>query len=541
MNQAPDPRTGTRDEPELLSPKVYTTLVVVFLIVSVVVRLYKFPAVPVGLHWDEMSEAYESASLLKTASDRWAYHLPVYFLGWGSGQNVLQAYLTTPVIAALGLTKLSARFVPMLCGLLTVPLFFLTVRRWCGATAGLIGLVILSLSPWEIMLSRWGIENSPLPFFMILSVYCFGKALDSRSSWVIALSLIPFALSCYVYGVAILVLPLFLAMLFLLGRPRILADKRAWTIAAALCLLTSLPLGFFTMKNYVLKKNFGWERHLPFTAPLLPETRLSQVRSESSHESPRMHNFRFFATGLSDQRTEPTIFQPWYQVPGILPVQAVVLLFALVGIILQIQRALRSRNFAEPFLPWLLACLPLTILFPLNISRANPFFLPILALAAEGAAAVLFRLKSGSYRVACATVALLAVLVPFGFFAHDYFGPIYAKEITSLFRPHFRQALAAVDNLAGQTMPIYIDQSIQINYVAVLFYSGTDPHVFHAAYTTYDHPDFGPYRFSHATLNEISGPFAFLVDSEPPPCAHPTDTARFDQLLIGKCPRPTKL
>jgi hypothetical protein len=84
-------------------------VLVLLLLAGTFMLLYKFPSVPIGLHQDEMSEAYESYCLLHTGADRWGLPLPVYFVGWGSGQNVLQSYLTIPVVAALGLTRVSAR------------------------------------------------------------------------------------------------------------------------------------------------------------------------------------------------------------------------------------------------------------------------------------------------------------------------------------------------------------------------------------------------------------------------------------------------
>jgi hypothetical protein len=64
---------------------------------------------------------------LKTGADRRGHHLPVYFVGWGSGQNVLQSYLDIPAVALFGLTPLGARIVPLIIGILAYrrPIAFL--------------------------------------------------------------------------------------------------------------------------------------------------------------------------------------------------------------------------------------------------------------------------------------------------------------------------------------------------------------------------------------------------------------------------------
>src|SRR4051812_45596366 len=97
-------------------------LLVFLLLLGTAARIYKFPSLPAGLHQDEISEAYESYSILHSGADRWGYHLPAYFVSWGSGQNVLQSYLSIPVIAVTGLTRVGARLAPLLCGLGTLPL-----------------------------------------------------------------------------------------------------------------------------------------------------------------------------------------------------------------------------------------------------------------------------------------------------------------------------------------------------------------------------------------------------------------------------------
>jgi predicted membrane-bound mannosyltransferase len=279
------------------------------------------------------------------------------------------------VVATLGLTRVSARFIPILCGLLTLPIFFLTLRRWYGETVALLGLFFLAFSPWHIMASRLGIENSPLPFFLLLGVYAFGRALDSESSWLIMPSLLPFVLALYTYGVVVVIIPFLIPLLMLVDPQAIRRSGRPWCGAVAIFCIGSLPIAFFTLKNYITKTNYSFERWLPFSVPLLPITRLSQVDAEIG-SSVIASNLRFFYTGLSSSGGN------WWMVPGRLPIQLIVLIFAVVGIGLQIRNLVRSRRFSEPFLPWLIACIPICLLIPLNISRADALFLPLIALGA---------------------------------------------------------------------------------------------------------------------------------------------------------------
>jgi 4-amino-4-deoxy-L-arabinose transferase-like glycosyltransferase len=482
----------------------------ILLIVGFALLLYRFPSVPVGLHQDEISEAYESYSLLHTGADRWGYHLPVYFFSWGSGQNVLQAYLTIPVVAVLGLTKVSARLITLIGGLLTLPLFYFTLRRWYGVTAALIGLLFLVLSPWHIMISRWGLENSLVPFFLLLGVYTFGRALDSTAPWWTLICLVPFSLALYTYGVTIVIVPVLLVLLLLVGWPTIRERLARWVGALAIFCAVSSPIFFFCFKNYLplFRHDFGFERWLPFTVPLLPVTRLTQVNVESgtAQHSALSLNFQFIGNGLSDG-------QPWSQVFAIFPVQAIVLILALAAVIYLVFETVRERRLGVggPFIPWLLACVPMIFFIPISISRGIALFLPLIALGAVGAARILEALQRPAYKAAFIGICLIFIMFPILRFVRAYYGAPYAEEIAPYFEAGLPDAIDRAESLAGPTQTIYVTPSILLNYVYMLFYTHTDPADFQHSGATYKHPDFGRYRFNRQTISLTPSRFVFLI------------------------------
>src|SRR5687768_5089255 len=108
--------------------RLFPILVILVLLAGILIRVIRFPAIPPGLNVDEAVSAYEAFSLLETGNDKWGHAYPAYFSGWGSGQNVLLAYLTMPFIKIFGLNILSARMPALLLGLLTLPLFYLCLR-----------------------------------------------------------------------------------------------------------------------------------------------------------------------------------------------------------------------------------------------------------------------------------------------------------------------------------------------------------------------------------------------------------------------------
>ncbi len=173
-------------------------------------RLYAFPRIPNGLNQDELSAAYESFSLLSRGTDRWGYQWPAYFLSWGSGQNVLQSYLEIPAVRIFGLSPLGVRIVPLLFGLATITLLYIYVRRLYGPRPALLATFVLAISPWHVMLSRWALESNLLPFFLLLGATWLEKALRPGGCRLRPLSLLPFALALYAYGISELVILPFL-------------------------------------------------------------------------------------------------------------------------------------------------------------------------------------------------------------------------------------------------------------------------------------------------------------------------------------------
>ena len=205
-----------------------TALLALTLLLGVFIRVGQFPHLPPGLNQDEAASAYEAYSLAETGQDKWGNPLPAYFPAWGSGQNVLLAYLTAPVVKVFGLSVFTARVVSLLLGLLTLPLLYYCLRP-LGWFVALLGTLLLAVAPWHFMLSHWGLESNLVPFFMLLGCTTLSRALlTQRRRWIVP-ALVPFALSLYAYGTTVVVLPV------LLGVVGLLCFRQVWAQRAAGC------------------------------------------------------------------------------------------------------------------------------------------------------------------------------------------------------------------------------------------------------------------------------------------------------------------
>src|SRR5215813_12676405 len=99
------------------------------IVLSSVLRFYEFPLLPSRLSSDEVSAGYETYALLLHGTDRWGNKFPVYFPGWGSGQNVLLSYLNIPFVKFFGLTAFAERFSSALLGLLTIIVLYAFIKK----------------------------------------------------------------------------------------------------------------------------------------------------------------------------------------------------------------------------------------------------------------------------------------------------------------------------------------------------------------------------------------------------------------------------
>ncbi|MGI4869723.1 MAG: hypothetical protein ACRYFX_00945 [Janthinobacterium lividum] len=448
-------------------PYLRPVLLGLVLLLGLVVRVAQFPGLPPGLNQDEAASAYEAYSLAETGKDKWGNELPAYFPAWGSGQNVLLAYLTVPVIKVFGLSIASARGVMLVLGLLALPLLFYCLRP-LGWFAAWLGTLLLAVVPWHFMLTRWGLESNVAPFFMLLGCTALTRGLSTqRWRWIVP-ALLPFALSLYAYGTTIVVLPVLLGLVLVLGWQQLRPRWGSWLLALGLFGVVSAPFGLFFVENYLLGRNLPWTDHLFFATPLLPASRLSQVAGPSWRIMVG-DNVRFLLAGFDDGTC-------YNNLPGFRPLLHFTLPFVLVALLVGGWQLARQRSqFARSpqavvllvFGAWGVGSLGLVCFMQLNTNRFNHAYLPCLVLAAWAAA----RISSGRLRLALRLGLVLWPLLEGGRAVRAYFTSYPHGPIQEQFRAGLPAAFAALRELRG-VRQVYVTQRIApLNYdMYTLFY-----------------------------------------------------------------------
>ena len=227
-----------------MSKKGLTVLLI--LLLAATLRFYKLGLNPPSLDWDEASIGYNAYSLLKTGKDEYGNSWPISIRSFNDYKPPLYTYLTIPSVALFGLTEFAVRFPSALAGTLTVLLTYFLVKELFGKKSSVIAAItalLLAISPWHLQFSRVAFEANLALFLFVLSVYLFLRAMDTASLYYYGGAAVAFVATMYSYHSARAVVPLFLLVMAVIFRKRLLQQTRAVVLALVVGVILMLPMG----------------------------------------------------------------------------------------------------------------------------------------------------------------------------------------------------------------------------------------------------------------------------------------------------------
>ena len=476
-------------------------------LLGVLARCWALGAVPGGLNQDEAFAGYEAWSLLTSGVDCWGYPWPCYFVSWGSGMNVLESYLAIPFMALLGCTETALRLPQLICACACLPVFYDLLRRMASRRLALIGLGLLAISPWHIMLSRWGLESNLAPAFLLFGFYFLVRGLEDDRF--LPASAAAYGLSLYAYAINWVVVPLTLCVcggyLLLSGRRFRMGRLLG---AAGILFLLALPLMLFVLVNLGVMGEIvtPW-----FSVPRLAAMRDGEL-SLANLLSPE--GWRELAQVVFLQRDGLI----WNGVEGFGMFYPISLPFQLLGaarLIRGAAGALRAKRYDWQCLALLWAgcgaavCLAVA---NLNITRANSLHLCTLLFIAAGVDWLVGLCRRAQRLRWLPPLVAAAYTCCFLLFTGVYFTG-YNRQVSAAFRSGVGEAVAFIQE---QDFPrVAVDRSVY--YPQILFYDRT-PHQVYANTVEYvgepsaftDLAGFGRYRFG-VDYDALEEDTAYLV------------------------------
>ena len=455
-----------RKKDETRDYKYYSVSVLILSCALVFLLTYGLGSIPNGLHVDVAGMAYDALNLSVYNVDRFLYPNPVYFINFGGGQNALYTYLASFVIRILGSSVTTLRLPAVFLSFLAAFCFVLMAKKAHGKYFSVIVLFLLCVLPFSIMHSRWSLESYLLFPMSIISCFClFWAFLKHKKRWFI-LAGISFGLTLYTYAVSYLILPIFLAIVFLYS---LINKKVTWSE----CFCFAIPLGILALPLILmLLVNNGIIPEI--TTPFLSVPEMFFYRGSEFSLSNIFNNWDLFGILFG---TDGLIYNSfgefgtmyYFSIP-----------FCIYGFVFTIKNAIQSMKKKSMSLDFMILTFFVSVFLVTmlldgpNINRANAIYFPLFYFVAVGIYHLVCK------RLWTGVVILVMYLIFFGAFLYSYFVE-YPREVHDTYffvsQDDFENALSFANQLDSDEIYV-IDEGYHQPYIYTVLALELDPYTF---------------------------------------------------------------
>lgn len=508
-------------------------LFLLILAIGIVARTWDFGNTPPGLNPDEASIGVEAYYLLKYGVDRNGISYPVHLIAWGSGQNALYAYILMPMLALKKLSIASVRFPMMVTGILALPLMYYAGKRILGEKYALAAMFFMAISPSHIVNTRWAVESNILPF-VFLAGFVFFLAAKDKGIWFIPAA-VCCALCLYAYGTAYVAIPIFLA----LSIPAVVYYKKIelkYIVPGLLLFLAiALPIILFVIINTFKLQSMSIGS---VTIPRLPvEARYESLAAifENNPLQAMASNIGVMFSllwGQEDAFVWNFVKQFGYFYKVTFPLAIIGFFFLIVA--LKNSKETRYENWL--LFSWVAASLSIGIIHPVNLTRINLIFTPLLF-------CILICLIELNKRIKYVMpVSLAALTIGFVFFNLAYHGGDYQQKASNAFNDGIIEAIQYAGENSNSL--ICISEQTRFAYIYVLFVEKYHPSEYMAGIEWLlpaEYPldparsprELGVFRFRNSDCtNDPSAAFVLKLKETPPDLDIKYKTKKFTKYMV---------
>lgn len=386
----------------------YIAWILIFM-TGVLLRVLYLTGYPAGVNADEAYAGYEAYALLNNGTDSHGYSYPVYFISWGNGMNVLYSYLSIPFQLILGTNIFSIRLPQAVFGCVTLIAFYWLLREIRDRKTALFGMFLLAITPWHIMMSRWGLESNLVPAFVLFGMCFLIAAWKGKKQSYIGAFLM-FGLVLYAYAVMWIFVPVLLFLCFVYGiYYRKITLNPYLFVGIAILLVLAVPLLLFLLVNrgYLPELQIG----------LLSIPRMDSMRSGEislDHMAGKLKDFFLLVETQQDRdifNTANTGIYYYCSIP-----------FLITGVIAAVIRFVKNwknkiYQAADFMLLWFVAaCSVASVISYVNVNKINCVHLVIIYFIVDGVSIWCDKIsKKLMYLV------IPVYLISFAIFGHWYF------------------------------------------------------------------------------------------------------------------------
>lgn len=380
--------------------------------------------------------------------------------------------MTIPFIAIFGLTNLSIRIPQALFSIVTIIVFYFFCKKMGGVKRGLLGMLLLTIMPWHIMMSRWGLESNILPGMLLLGIMFAIYSLDNTKYLMGTMILLVLAL--YAYSAAWAVMPIMvfgIILLMFLHNRKLFTDKYFW-IGSSIFLILALPLILFVLINIGLLEEIN--------TPIISIPRFDYFRGSEVSLSLSVMIENLLRTlkmlllqddGLAWNSLKPYGFYYLFSIP-----------FIIVGIIVDICDIVSNKKIKNCFvLIWFFAAFTLGMMISVNANRLNIIHITMIYYLTLGIEYILSHFNKR--RLFLTTMLVCVYCASFFSFIIKY-ADEYNSKFSLIFHSGLSEALAECDKYDK----VYINDVLLPEVLVALAYP-TDQLLCEAKGSDYSHFD----------------------------------------------------
>lgn len=408
----------------------YKAIVAIFAL-SLFLRLFQLSAIPHGFHVDEVMSGYIGRFILLNGKDVYGNAFPLlYFNTFGDFRTILPMYINGLSTFIFGVTIFAVRFPTAFIGALAVfPTFFISNMLFKDKKMAFLPPIILAILPWNIILSRATEEAVVGLTLTTFAIYFLLKSIFEKKLAFLFLGCLCLLITYFVYPSFRLLAPLMLLPLpFFASQRKIMYIISAcfFVVVTGLFLLTPYGQGRFQQTSLLGNKelansinaentalNYNEGNNNILVARVFHNKMIGYLQEfEKQYFSYYSPNFLFFTGALPDRYVVPNT--------GLLYITFGILLF---GILLPTTIILNNTLFS--YLLYLLVISPLPAALTLedspNLNRDILMSFLLVFLISIGFVKAFHFFKDKRYKIIFSSVIVVAILIEFLYFQHQYF------------------------------------------------------------------------------------------------------------------------
>ncbi|MGP0129513.1 MAG: glycosyltransferase family 39 protein [cyanobacterium endosymbiont of Rhopalodia musculus] len=394
--------------------------------------------IPNGFFPDEASNAYNAYSIIHTLRDQYGEFLPAYFKSANDYREGLYIYAMVPFIKIFGLNVFGARITSAFIGTLTVLVLYYLTKEFFSQRISLFSALFLAISPWHIQFSRITFRAILFPLLFCLALLFFLRSL--KTSKLIPISSLLFAISIYTFYSARVFVPLFMIGLVIIYRQYLIRNKNQTILAIILFTILFIP---------------------QFTYQLSPQgmARANEVGLLKDISQITSHYFSYFSPDYLFFKGDPI---PRHTIDNM----GELYLFEIVTLILGIAGLIKNQVKYKPILIlWL-------FLYPIPAALVSPYSAvrtcvgaPLFAMISGYGIFLLLDKFNGKFKSIIAWASLVIIFASLTIFTEHYFVD-YPKLKSDAWLPTFQDVIFEADNSSADC--IVISDNIESKYVYIL-------------------------------------------------------------------------